>query len=141
VGAGAASPGATTAGAGTQSAGARSVGAGAPGEWAFGSRTSAEPARGGKVSDTAVGDEGRSFDTRAAGPGAATASWPDIADAHDFSAAGADEAPGTRPDGFRTPAASVAETFPGDPGPGVEWFYLDTRPVPEDYAPRSPLIG
>ncbi|WP_413253865.1 SulP family inorganic anion transporter [Streptomyces canus] len=140
VGAGAASPGATTAGAGTQGAGARSVGAGAPGEWAFGSRTSAEPALGGKVSDTAVGDEGRSFDTGAAGPGAA-ASWPDISDAHDFSAAGASDAPGTRPDGFHTPAASVAETFPGDPGPEVEWFYLDTRPVPEDYAPRSPLIG
>lgn len=141
VGAGAASPGATTAGAGTQSDGARSVGAGAPGEWAFGSRTSAEPTLDGQVSDTAVGGEGRSFDTGAAGPGAATASWPDIADAHDFSAAGADDAPGTRPDGFHTPANSEAETFPGDPGPGVEWFYLDTRPVPEDYAPRSPLIA
>ncbi|MEU9322457.1 SulP family inorganic anion transporter [Streptomyces canus] len=148
VGAGAgAAPGVgawtTTAGAGAQGVGASAVGAGGPGEWAFGGRTSAEPAHGDQVSDTAVGGEGRAFDTgAAAGPGpTTTASWPDISDAHDFSAAGADEAPGTRPDGFRTPASSAAEAFVGEPGPGVEWFYLDTRPVPEDYAPRSPLIG
>ncbi|WUA29936.1 SulP family inorganic anion transporter [Streptomyces canus] len=133
----------TTAGAGAQGVGASAVGAGEPGEWAFGGRTPAEPAHGDQVSDTAVGGEGSAFDTgAAAGPGPTTAaSWPDISDAHDFSAAGADEAPGTRPDGFRTPASSAAEAFVGEPGPGVEWFYLDTRPVPEDYAPRSPLIG
>ncbi|WP_367323203.1 SulP family inorganic anion transporter [Streptomyces sp. HUAS ZL42] len=27
------------------------------------------------------------------------------------------------------------------PGPGAEWFYLDTRPVPDDYAGRPPLVG
>lgn len=108
--------------------------------WAFGSRASAEPALGSRVSDTAVGGEGRAFDTVAAGPGAA-ASWPDISHAHDFSAAGASEGPGARPDDFRTAASSAAEAFPGDPGPGAEWFYLDTRPVPDDDAPRPPLVG
>ncbi|CAM5257169.1 hypothetical protein SALBM311S_00677 [Streptomyces alboniger] len=27
------------------------------------------------------------------------------------------------------------------PGPEAEWFYLDTRPLPDDYARRSPLVG
>ena len=135
AGAGAEGAGVTSAGAG-----ARTVGAGAPGEWAFGSGTSAESAFGGRVSDTAVGGEGGAFDTVAAGAGAAT-SWPDLADAHDFSAAQASDAPGTPPDDFRTPAASAAQVFPGAPRPGVEWFYLDTRPVPDDYAPGPPLVG
>jgi MFS superfamily sulfate permease-like transporter len=132
--------GTTSAGAGAQGAGARAVGAGVPGEWAFGSRTSAESDFGGRAFDPAVGGEGRSFETGAAGAGTAT-SWPDLAEAHDFSAAEASDAPGTRHDGFRTPASSAAQAFPGEPGPGVEWFYLDTRPVPDDYAPGPPLVG
>ncbi|WLW55145.1 SulP family inorganic anion transporter [Streptomyces sp. YU58] len=28
----------------------------------------------------------------------------------------------------------------GAPGPTAEWFYLDTRPLPDDYAQRSPLV-
>ncbi|WP_328871211.1 SulP family inorganic anion transporter [Streptomyces sp. NBC_00287] len=40
------------------------------------------------------------------------------------------------------PAPSEAEphTWPA-PGPGVEWFYLDTRPLPDDYAEHPPLVG
>ncbi|NEB04317.1 SulP family inorganic anion transporter [Streptomyces sp. SID13726] len=52
--------------------------------------------------------------------------------------------PSTRTPGTtrtRTPDLSGAEMFAGEPGPGAEWFYLDTRPVPDDYAPRSPLVG
>ncbi|MEU6357609.1 SulP family inorganic anion transporter [Streptomyces sp. NPDC047072] len=30
---------------------------------------------------------------------------------------------------------------PTAPSPTAEWFYLDTRPVPDDYAPRPPLVG
>ncbi|MGW2385294.1 SulP family inorganic anion transporter [Streptomyces sp. NPDC001658] len=28
----------------------------------------------------------------------------------------------------------------GAPGPTAEWFYLDTRPLPDDYAQRPPLV-
>ncbi|WP_411147112.1 SulP family inorganic anion transporter [Streptomyces sp. A30] len=34
------------------------------------------------------------------------------------------------------PAASAQ-----GPGPGAEWFYLDTRPLPDDYLERPPLVG
>jgi MFS superfamily sulfate permease-like transporter len=36
-----------------------------------------------------------------------------------------------------TPASAPART----PGPDAEWFYLDTRPLPDDYAGRPPLVG
>lgn len=36
---------------------------------------------------------------------------------------------------------TASEAFADVPGPGVEWFYLDTRPLPDDYAPRPPLVG
>ncbi|MGP4011050.1 SulP family inorganic anion transporter [Streptomyces sp. 4N124] len=47
------------------------------------------------------------------------------------------------------PAPAPAEQAPVDadtaplpaPGPGAEWFYLDTRPLPADYADRPPLVG
>ncbi|MEV1077494.1 SulP family inorganic anion transporter [Streptomyces sp. NPDC050211] len=40
------------------------------------------------------------------------------------------------------PALADADTaaLPA-PGPGAEWFYLDTRPLPADYADRPPLVG
>ncbi|KOG40854.1 SulP family inorganic anion transporter [Streptomyces resistomycificus] len=42
--------------------------------------------------------------------------------------------PGTGP-------ATAPSTPPSVPGPGAEWFYLDTRPLPDDYAERPPLVG
>ncbi|WP_369270889.1 SulP family inorganic anion transporter [Streptomyces sp. R11] len=44
------------------------------------------------------------------------------------------------------PRPTVAVDTASLPGPGAEWFYLDTRPVPDDYgdygdhAERSPLV-
>ncbi len=38
-----------------------------------------------------------------------------------------------------TPASAPAPAR--SPGPDAEWFYLDTRPLPDDYAGRSPLVG
>uniref|UniRef100_UPI0004C90617 SulP family inorganic anion transporter n=1 Tax=Streptomyces cellulosae TaxID=1968 RepID=UPI0004C90617 len=38
-----------------------------------------------------------------------------------------------------TPASAPAPAR--SPGPDAEWFYLDTRPLPDDYAGRSPLLG
>ncbi|WP_328364814.1 SulP family inorganic anion transporter [Streptomyces sp. NBC_00457] len=46
------------------------------------------------------------------------------------------------------PAPTPSEPAPADadtaalpaPGPGAEWFYLDTRPLPADYADRPPLV-
>ncbi|MEV0633821.1 SulP family inorganic anion transporter [Streptomyces sp. NPDC050619] len=45
-----------------------------------------------------------------------------------------------------TPAeATTASSTPAEPtespGPDAEWFYLDTRPLPDDYAGRPPLVG
>jgi len=42
-----------------------------------------------------------------------------------------------------TPTAAFAKSPDPGPGPGpeAEWFYLDTRPLPDDYAGRSPLVG
>ncbi|WP_234390467.1 SulP family inorganic anion transporter [Streptomyces sp. MMG1533] len=41
------------------------------------------------------------------------------------------------------PAEAEAEVSAPDvmPGPGAEWFYLDTRPLPDDYLERPPLVG
>ncbi|CCK30213.1 transmembrane sulfate transporter [Streptomyces davaonensis JCM 4913] len=42
------------------------------------------------------------------------------------------------------PTPPLIESLPQPdtfPGPGAEWFYLDTRPLPDGYAERSPLVG
>ncbi|GGX25543.1 sulfate transporter [Streptomyces malachitofuscus] len=38
-------------------------------------------------------------------------------------------------------AAPAPEAPPRPPAPDAEWFYLDTRPQPEEYAGRPPLRG
>ncbi|MGW7298340.1 SulP family inorganic anion transporter [Streptomyces sp. NPDC054829] len=41
----------------------------------------------------------------------------------------------------KPPAAAPAEPQPATfPGPGAEWFYLDTRPMPDGYAENSSLV-
>ncbi|MCT7356902.1 SulP family inorganic anion transporter [Streptomyces sp. 15-116A] len=37
--------------------------------------------------------------------------------------------------------AGLGLTTGGSPAADAEWFYLDTRPLPDDYAGRSPLVG
>ncbi|MEU9173815.1 SulP family inorganic anion transporter [Streptomyces sp. NPDC048420] len=119
-------------------------GVGSPDERAFGDGAFAASAFGDRVSDTA-GDRlsdtaasdsaagagappaGRAFDTAASAVGAPTvaASWADGPQTP--------YGPG-RPSPSRahpTPDLSGAEAFMAEPGPGVEWFYLDTRPVPD----------
>lgn len=55
--------------------------------------------------------------------------------------------PGPAPGRPRTETVSDAAPTPDAmpaPGPGVEWFYLDTRTLPggyDDYASRPPLVG
>ncbi|MFI9818943.1 SulP family inorganic anion transporter [Streptomyces sp. NPDC052013] len=44
----------------------------------------------------------------------------------------------TVPDDLGAEAAALSA---GSPTPGAEWFYLDTRPLPDDYAGRPPLVG
>lgn len=40
------------------------------------------------------------------------------------------------------PKGSATTPPPGPlPGPGAEWFYLDTRPLPDGYAEHTPLVG
>jgi len=82
----------------------------------------------------------RAFDTAAPGFGtsAAAVPWSDLSTSPDASRAH----PTPHAHGVpRTPDLSAAESFAAEPGPGTEWFYLDTRPLPDDYAGRPPLVG
>ncbi|MFE6620122.1 SulP family inorganic anion transporter [Streptomyces sp. NPDC057740] len=50
----------------------------------------------------------------------------------------------TQPTPAGTPMPAPPPAAPAAPGPDAEWFYLDTRPLPDDatgYAERPPLVG
>ncbi|MBC2906414.1 SulP family inorganic anion transporter [Streptomyces cupreus] len=48
--------------------------------------------------------------------------------------------PSTPSGAVTTPQPAPAEST-RQPGPGAEWFYLDTRPIPDEYAEHTRLVG